>query len=40
MKLKKYESIRNKTEKHNTWCIEKVIETNIINELWNQGCLM
>ena len=40
MKLKKYGSTGNKAGEHNTWCIRKVIEINMINRLWNQGCLM
>ena len=40
MKLKKYESIGNKVEEHDTWCIGKVMRTNMINGSWNQGCLM
>ena len=40
MKLKKYRSIGNKTEKHNTWYIGKFIETSMINGSQNQGYLM
>ena len=35
MKLKKYRSTGNKTKKHNTWYIGKVMGTNMINGLWN-----
>jgi len=35
IKSKKYGSIRNKAEEHNTWCIGKVIEMSMINGLWN-----
>ena len=31
IKSKKYGSIGNEAEKHNTWCIEKVMEMNMIN---------
>jgi len=34
MKSKKYESIENKVEEHNTWCIGKVMEMSMINRLW------
>ena len=27
-------------KKRNIWCIEKVMRTNMINGLQNQGCLM
>ena len=40
MKLKKYRSIENKTEKHNIWYIGKVMGMNIINRSQNQGCLI
>ena len=40
MKSKKYENTGNKTEGHNTQCIIKVMEMNMINGLWNQDCLM
>ena len=40
MKSKKYRNTRNEAEEHNTWCIRKVIGTNMINKLQNQGCLM
>jgi len=40
MKSKKYRSTGNKVKEYNTWYIEKVIGTSIINGLWNQGCLM
>ena len=39
-KLKKYRRIRNVKNKCNTWCIRKIMEMNMINELQNQGCLM
>ena len=40
MKLKKYESIGNKAEKCNIWCIERVMGMSMTNGLQNQGCLM
>ena len=40
MKLKKYGSIGNEAEEHNTWCIGKVMGTNMINGSWNQSCLI
>ena len=40
IKLKKYKSIRNKTEKHNTWCTGRDIGINMTNRLWNQGYLI
>jgi len=40
MKLKKYRSIGNKAEEHNTWYIGKIIGISMINESWNQNCLM
>ena len=33
MKSKKYRSIRNKVEEHNTWYTGKVMGTNMINRL-------
>ena len=40
IKLKKYRSTGNKVEKHNTWCIKKVMGMSMINKLWNQSCLI
>ena len=40
MKLKKYESTGNKAEKHNTWCIGKIMGMSMINRLQNQGCFI
>jgi len=33
-KLKKFRSIENKDKEYNIWCIGRVMETNITNELW------
>ena len=40
MKLKKYESIENKTGECNIWYTGKVMGTNMTNRLQNQCCLM
>ena len=40
MKSKKYGSIGNEAEKHNNWCIGKVIGMSMINKSWNQDCPM
>ena len=40
MKLKKCGNIGNVEEKHNTWCTEKIMEMNMVNELQKQGCLI
>jgi len=39
-KSRKLGSIGNRVEKHNTLCIGRAMEMNIINELQKQGCLM
>ena len=40
MKLKKLESTENRVKEYNISCIGKVIEINMTNELWNQGCFI
>ena len=40
MKSKKFGSIENEDNKHNIWCIGRVMETNMTNELQKQSCLI
>ena len=40
MRLKKSGSTENKAKGHSTSCIRRVIEMNMINGSWKQGCLI